>query len=155
MDPDPLTPKWRAIRRTLRAPAIVAVCVLAVVAGVEELHTAFLLHSVRPPAGDEDRATRQERRFAELRPLLPDSGVIGYRSVGLRGGRFTSLEAMQDFLVTQYVLAPVIVVPRPDLPLVVGDLGDSVDSSPVGRAPPGYRVLQDLGNGVVLMARER
>lgn len=142
------------IRRTLTAPAIVVVCLLAVVAGVEELQTALLLHTGPTSGGYADRATRQEERVAELRPLLPDSGVVGYRGVGLRGGNFTSFEAMQDFLLTQYALAPVIVVPRPDLPLVIGDYGDSAASWPVERAPPGYRVLKDLSNGVVLLGEE-
>lgn len=142
-----------AIRRALTAPAIVVVCLLGVVAAGEELQDAFLLHGDDSTSGSRvvDRVSRHERRLAGLRPLLPDSGMVGYASAGLRGRSFASLEAMQDFFLTQYVLAPVIVVRSADLPLVVGDYGSAAGAPFTGRAPPGYRVLVDLGNGVVLL----
>lgn len=142
------------VRHALTAPAIVVVCLLAVVAAGDELQKAILLHSYDRPSGVVDRVSPHERRLAGLRAVLPDSGIVGYTSAGLSKRGFASLEAMQDFFLTQYVLAPVIVVSRADLPLVVGDYGDSVDSASVGRAPPGYRVLLDLGNGVVLLGEE-
>lgn len=95
-----------------------------------------------------DRVGPYERRFAELREALPARGVVGY--VNDAGNAFADLDALQEYFMTQYSLAPVIVVNSVDLPLVVGNLSGDVS----GRLGDRFRVLHDFGSGVVLLSGE-
>ncbi len=92
-----------------------------------------------------DPATRHEARFREVRDALPASGVVGYVSDGLVGSAFTSMEAMQEYFLTQYSLAPLIVVRGGGQRLVVGNY-----SEPPATPPAGFTVLRDFGGGVLL-----
>ena len=95
--------------------------------------------------------SRCKARYQALRLALPDTGVVGYVSDGLEGGSFTSLEALQDFFLTQYSLAPVIVQPGARHALVVGNFSRKPS------ALPGHlTLLWDFGDGIVLFrAAER
>jgi hypothetical protein len=83
---------------------------------------------------------------------LPPRGVVGYASDGWSGNSFTTVEALQDYFLTQYSLAPVIVLRGTDLSIVVGNYpADSTAEPAAGRTyPAGLLVRRDLGNGVVL-----
>ncbi|UCC71612.1 MAG: hypothetical protein JSV86_14665 [Gemmatimonadota bacterium] len=136
-------------RRSIVRTALAAVLFLALAGAAETLSLAIgTFHESRAgsPSVPADRASRHEARFAPLREQLPARGVVGYASDGLAAGSFTSLEAMQDYFLTQYSLAPLIVVRGADPPLVVGNFRTAQSA-----LPEGTTVLRDLGDGVVLL----
>ncbi len=102
-----------------------------------------------------DRASRHEARLRPLRDRLPQRGVVGYTSYGLDENSFTSVEALEEFFLTQYALAPIIVVRSADLPTVVGIRDTTRQSGEIGGRPypEDLELLADLGNGVVLLGR--
>ena len=89
----------------------------------------------------EDIAARSGERFSLLKTRLPVEGVVGY--IGESGD-----SALPDYYVTQYALAPLIVDHSPEHALVVGNFPSSQPSG----ISPDLRVVQDFGNGVLLLA---
>ena len=111
-----------------------------------------------PELPPTDPVTVHEARIAQLLPLLPHRGEVGYVTT-VENDRifpaeksFTNVEFLAQYVLTQYTLAPRIVRNRPDLPLVVGNFID-------GPPPPGFLEknglvpLKDLGDGLVLYRR--
>jgi hypothetical protein len=98
----------------------------------------------------EDSISRYERRFRGLERTLPARGVIGYTSGGAADS-FTT-EDFKRFLLTEYALAPRIVVNDTTPDWVVGNFTpDSVPSRP----PPGFEIVQQGEAGVRLLRRTR
>ena len=131
--------------------ALAALVFLALAGGVETLYVAVDMYGESHAA--YSRPSVQDQRLRPLREHLPPRGVVGYASDGLAGNSFTSVEALQDYILTQYALAPVIVLRTADLPLVVGiySVGSAADSTAARPYPAGLVVLRDLGEGVVLL----
>ncbi len=101
-------------------------------------------------AAREDPITSYERRFRELRDALPPRGVIGYTQ-GAEPEVF-STEDFKRLVLTQYSLAPLLVLNDTAPELVVGNFApDSVPASP----PPGFRLVRDFGRGIWLLRRAR
>jgi hypothetical protein len=96
-----------------------------------------------------ERITDYEERFAGLKKILPPQGVVGYLSSTPPGDMYVHSGASTAYFLTQYALAPVIVVNNPHRDLVIGNF----PRAPQG--PPGhggsYVVLKDFGNGVLLL----
>jgi hypothetical protein len=79
----------------------------------------------------EDEVTRYEKRFEGVRAQLPDHGTVGYRTdppqEPTAGSSFEyvaygitwRMDGKKSYLLTQYVLAPVIVDRTREYPLVV------------------------------------
>jgi hypothetical protein len=87
-------------------------------------------------------ARQSDERFAELRTMLPESGVVGY--VGESGPA-----ADGSYYLAQYALAPLVVDRSANHALVVGNFATSqVSQSPAEN----LRLLKDFGNGVLLFA---
>jgi hypothetical protein len=101
---------------------------------------------------DLDRVTVQEQRLQTLTPRLSDQHVIGYVSEELSGGNFTNLSSMQDYFITQYSLAPTIVLVGTDHELLLGNFSEELEEIP---EIEGFSVIEDAGNGAALYARER
>ena len=89
-----------------------------------------------------DIPKRSDRRFAALKAMLPDHGVIGY--VGESGAA-----GVGPYYLTQYALAPLVVDHSLNHPLVVGNFPASTPSLP---PEPNLQLVQDFGNGVLLFA---
>ena len=150
---------WRGMRSQrplLARVALAATVCLALVGVADTLYLAvgsYRESQAATPAASGDRATEQERRVRPLREHLPARGVVGYISDGLIADSFTSVEALQDYFLTQYALAPVIVLKGTDPPLVVGVYAaEAAAEMTTGRVyPGGLVVLHDLANGVVLL----
>jgi hypothetical protein len=112
-----------------------------------------------PDLPGTDPVTIHETRIAQLLPLLPASGAVGYVTtvendrIFAAEKSFTNVEFLAQYVLTQYTLAPRIVRNSPDLPLVVGNFID-------GPPAPGFLErnslvpLKDLGDGLVLYRRE-
>jgi hypothetical protein len=82
-----------------------------------------------------------EDRLAEVRPLLPAHGVVGF--VENTGSSNT-----QAYYLTQYVLAPVVVVRDADHYLVIGVFPEA--SEPPSPPSPRHEVLlEDRDRGII------
>ncbi len=140
----------RIDRPALVRLALVVIVLLALSGSGRTLYRAIdAYRASRTPSATErltaDRMSRSEARYQALRLALPDTGVVGYVSDELEDGSFTSMAALQDFFLTQYSLAPVIVQPGARHALVVGNFSDSP------RTLPGQlTLLWDFGDGVLL-----
>ena len=113
-----------------------------------------------PGLPDTDPVTIHEKRIAQLLPLLPLSGDVGYVTtvendrIFAAEKSFTNVEFLAQYVLTQYTLAPRIVRNSPDLPLVVGNFIDG-PPAPGFLEKNGLIPLKDFGDGLVLYRRER
>ena len=67
---------------------------------------------------------------------------------------FTNVEFLAQYVLTQYTLAPRIVLNSPDLPLVVGNFIDG-PPAPGFLDKHGLIPLRDLGDGLILYRKEQ
>jgi hypothetical protein len=113
-----------------------------------------------PDLPETDPVTIHEERIAQLRPLLPPSGEVGYvttvenREIFAAEKTFTNVEFLAQYVLTQYTLAPRLVRNSPDLPLVVGNFIDG-PPAPGFLEKNGLVPLRDLGDGLILYRRDR
>jgi len=104
----------------------------------------MLFNTPRPGHFEQDSiASRSDQRFAVLKTRLPAEGVVGY--VGE-----SSDSATPDYYLTQYALAPLIVDNSTDHAIVIGNF----PSSQASRIPRNLQLVDDLGNGVLLLANK-
>jgi hypothetical protein len=122
------------------AKAIAAILVLVVCCLLSTARIVFEAPRPRHISSD-DISKRSDQRFAALKARLPASGVIGY--IGETGD-----SATPDYYLTQYALAPLVVDPSPQHSLVVGNF----PSSPPFTIPQNLRLVEDFGQGVMLLA---
>jgi hypothetical protein len=119
--------------------------------------TARWLHRAAawPARPGQDEITANDRRFAALRPLLPERGVVGYLGhpevTGPTPGDSTAAALLhfRRYLLAQYALAPLLLVENTSPELVVGNF----DPGPPPPPPEGFRLMRDLGDGLVLFHR--
>ena len=108
---------------------------------------------------ETDPVTIHETRIAQLLPLLPASGAVGYVTtvendrIFAAEKTFTNVEFLAQYVLTQYTLAPRIVRNSPNLPLVVGNFIDG-PPAPGFLEKNGLVPLKDFGDGLVLYRRE-
>jgi hypothetical protein len=110
----------------------------------------------RPPS-EADWVTVHGRRQAKLRQRLSGQRVVGYRSDGQDIGSadqpplwgFANPAALVDYFLTQYDLAPVVVLNTPRAPLVVGHFPGVVHLD-AGRLGTLVEVAS-VGNGLFLL----
>jgi len=133
-------------RRTRARIALPLFVLLAVASGIE-VAARWAVPNLRA-AGGLDPVTHYDLRYQPLRAQLPPRGLVGYVSDKQVAGRFTSLEGMQEYFMTQYSLAPVIVVVGTDHDLVVGNF-QATRQARIPAELRGRRVI-DLGDGVFL-----
>jgi hypothetical protein len=146
----------RTHRPLLARATLAATVFLALAGSVEALYQTVALHRdsrVATPAVGAPRTGNQDERLQPLREHLPPRGVVGYASDGWNGNAFTTVEALQDYFLTQYALAPVIVLRGTDFPLVVGNYrADSAAEPAADRTyPAGLVVRRNLGEGVLVL----
>lgn len=123
------------------------VAVLILFALLSNLHW-LLRGAFDPDFPRRDRISQYERRFEGLKKILPTHGVVGYLSHRqAQDIRFDAGTA--EFYLTQYALAPLIVMYSPERDLVIGNFGASrVD--PEIFEDRDLTLIKDFGNGVML-----
>ena len=134
--------------------------ILVVLTGYAVLN--LLWQGVRsyPDLPGTDPVTLHETRIAQLLPLLPATGAVGYVTTVENDRIFAAEKAFQNveyiaqYVLPQYPLAPRIVRNSPDLPLVVGNFIDG-PPAPGFLEKNGLVPLKDFGDGMVLYRRER
>ena len=131
--------------RHLAAKAAVAVLILFAL--LSNLHW-LLQAAFDPDFPRSDRISQYERRFEGLKKILPTHGVVGYLSHRqAQDIRFDTETA--EFYLTQYALAPLIVIYSSERAFVLGNFGASrVD--PEIFTDHNLMQLRDFGNGVML-----
>jgi len=102
-----------------------------------------------PPPPPED-ISAFERRLAPLRGMPELQGLVGYRTDP--GPK--SVQTVKEFMLTQYALAPLLVVEGTDHAWVVGNFHQTPPSADEV-AREGFEVTADLHNGIVLYRRAR
>ncbi len=105
----------------------------------------LIIHAPRPGRlRTPDLITlRSDQRFAQLKAVLPTTGVLGY--VEAPG----TVNAAHYYL-AQYALAPLVVDYSPQHALVVGNF--FADSPP--DLSPNLLLIKDFGDGVLLLANK-
>jgi len=99
-----------------------------------------------------DEVTLLEQRFSILRAVLPKEGIVGYAT----DQDMQTYAAYEQYLVTRYTLAPVLVENNPHRALVVGNITKPTTDLRRFLDDNHLRLLQDLGSGVVLLeSRQR
>ena len=130
--------------------AQLGVVLLLVYAAVSDARWIYRAAVGLAARGQDDPITRYERRFRELKAVLPSRGLIGYVGDALPEN-YTS-EDFKRFVLTEYGLAPLVVVNDTLPDLVVGNLAsDSARIEP----PPGFQLVRQFGDGVWLFRRVR
>lgn len=103
------------------------------------------------PHGQDPRITSNlyEARFQLLRGALPPEGVVGYIAEAKRPGRFGfDGSYLMGLYLTQYTLAPLVVVDSTAPTLVIGNFRSGEDERNVG--DPTLVVTRNFGDGVFL-----
>lgn len=105
------------------------------------------------PPTPADAAERQDRRFDAMRRALGARGITGTVSYlgGFPTGRAAGGQAVEDYYLAQFSLAPVVLDPdTAPHPWAVADMrGDAAKGPP----PAGWRQVEDTGDGVLLLRR--
>lgn len=103
---------------------------------------------------NQDTATGWEKRLSALREDLPDRGVIGYVSEqDYPGVPFNIVDQDEEFVLTQYSLAPLILDRgNPHHELVIGNFSTEYDYQ--FEKELGLRLLADYGMGIFLFEGE-
>jgi len=91
----------------------------------------------------DEIAQRSDLRFASLKAVLPQRGVIGY--VGDAGE-----SGVAPYYLAQYALAPLVLDRSPNHPLVVGNF----PLRPPAHSVVNLRLVKDFGDGILLFAGE-
>jgi hypothetical protein len=133
--------------------------ILVVLTGYAVLN--LLWQGVRswPELPGTDPVTIHEARIEQLKEALPASGAVGYVTtvendrIFAAERAFANVEFLAQYVLTQYTLAPRIVINSPDLPLVVGNFIDG-PPAPGFLEKNGLVPLKDFGDGLVLYRRE-
>lgn len=124
---------------------LATIVVFALVSDGQLLAKALVdyVRTSRPSAVDQYLS-----RFGDIKTALPARGVVGYiaepRGKELHGGDY-----YRKFHLAQYALAPLILVDTPDRELVVGNFASGAHAPQL----PGLTLVQDYGNGVMLLRR--
>lgn len=92
-----------------------------------------------------DEVSAYELRFTRLKQSLPQHGVVCYVP-----DYASSDLAKKDFFLARYALAPLVVRDVPDCDPLIGDFPPGIPRADLGSK---YSVLQDFGNGVLLLTR--
>jgi hypothetical protein len=96
------------------------------------------------PAPGPDFVEVNELRFADLRPLLPARGEVGYLT--------DMTNDAAPYYLAQYALAPLQLSPDEKRPLVVGNFSNSSAVAAVLQRGQ-FEVVKDFQNGVLLLRR--
>ncbi|HEV8675318.1 MAG TPA: hypothetical protein VGX21_14815 [Methylomirabilota bacterium] len=131
-------PRLTVIRAAVAVTLLVALALASV--------ASFLVWTLELRAAPEqltrpNLATYYQARFTPLRPLLPRNGIVGYVS--------DRPDADEEYLLTQYALAPLLLDRAGLHAVVIGNFFDPA-AAPATAARMGLILLRDLGEGVML-----
>lgn len=139
-----------------RSPRMrVGLLLIGLFVGVSELRALHAAFATYRAIENPDEVSRHEVRFQAVKQALPGHGVVGY--ISDEPAHVTDLmspaarEAFKRYLLTQYALVPIVLSRGLDGELVVGDFSQPAPDGVV--TPPGFVMVKDFGQGVVLFRR--
>lgn len=131
--------------------ALLLVLLYAAASTVRWLHQALQW----PAHATQDEISANDRRFERLRAELPAGGQVGYlgdpevTGANPRDLNAAALLHFRRYLLAQYALPPVVLVESTEPEFVVGNF----DPGRPRAAPPGFRLVGDFGDGLLLFRR--
>ncbi len=105
----------------------------------------------------DDMVTAWDKRLRKIRPLLPESGVVGYLADwDIPGAQFGSSDQEVEFLLAQYTVAPVVLERGKDHPVILGNFSDNGDPNklPEVQATLGISLSQPYSNEINIFTGE-
>jgi hypothetical protein len=130
-------------------PRLAGVYLLALIGLGSSLFQASRAEPVRRRRLGHDEETLDVRRFERLCRLLPAHATIGYEADSQNP--LEDRQEVRRFYLTQYALAPVIVVAGTSREFVVANYRDP-DRCRVCKSPD-FALVADLGEGLMLFRR--
>lgn len=133
------------MKQLLRFAALITI---AVIVGVN------LAETMRPLlplwAGQADFVSPSEKRLAPAKEVLPTTGEIGYISRENPTDALVEPEAVRNYYITQYSLAPLVVTPAAGLTpapnVVLGNFTGEIHAT-----VSEVSVIHDFGSGIVVI----
>lgn len=133
--------KMPSIRRDI---ALILLILLAFNSGVRLLKNGL----DRSPEALFSHSLHQEGRLKNLRSLLPPRGLVGFA----QDTSLENVEKLREFYLTQYALAPLILVQNGEETMEVANFKDDL-SLKRWLAGKNFGVLKDDGNGVAILQK--
>ncbi|MBM3783560.1 MAG: hypothetical protein FJW30_04325 [Acidobacteria bacterium] len=93
-----------------------------------------------------DGVTEFTGRLAQLKAMLPASGVAGYMTDP--GTPATDTNAQAEYHLVQYALAPVLVVYSTEQRYVIGNFHNRISTGSLREQ--GFELVREFGNGIAL-----
>ena len=91
-----------------------------------------------------------EKKFEGVEAYLPSRGIIGY--IDDDENILKNVEAARTFILTQYILAPLIVVRDTDKKIILGNFHDSATGMKIA-GKNDLICIEDFGNGLMLLEK--
>jgi hypothetical protein len=130
---------------------VLSVILFAVLSNGLALHRTLLHRGDSAQwTGSQDEMNRYEVRFRLLRRELPTKGIVGYLAEPRPPDRIRDYRI--HFYLTQYALAPLVVVDSTAPVLVVGNFQSSVPK--LDAVDPTLILVRDFGDGVLLFRHQ-
>lgn len=142
----------------LRAWGGLCGAVIVVLAGINLLQTARRTPAVPhfPSQVSADVAMRHEQRFGPLRAALVTHqlrGTLGYFADLSGEAMRNDSVAMEEYFLTQFVLIPAVL--EADAGACDWAVTNFHQPATSARVPTGFRVVQEFGDGVRLLRKEK
>ncbi len=133
-------------------PVRVRIGVLSVIVFALLSSGVALRRALDPPpwAVAQDEVSQYEARFQLLRSALPPKGVVGYLSESRHPPH--DVDWARRFYLTEYALAPLVVVDSIAPALVIGNFRSASPERNV--ADPTLVLVRDFGDGVLLFRHQ-
>ncbi len=139
------------MKRLITLLSISVLLALSVVALLSSLRTDRTIQKEWSAAAiGQDGRSLWEQRLTELRGDLPKQGVIGYVSEqDIPGAAYDPVNSNEEYALTQYFLAPLIVQRGTDYDYVIGNFGNPNDDYQVEKTL-GIEPAASYGMGIYL-----
>jgi|WetSurMetagenome_2_1015567.scaffolds.fasta_scaffold146141_3 hypothetical protein len=101
---------------------------------------------------NQDPSTLWENRIEAVRDDLPEEGELGYISeMDIPGMAYNAIDTNEEYVLTQYYLAPRLLIRGKNYPYVIGNLADlNVESTTQLEELTGLEFVASYGNGIYL-----
>jgi hypothetical protein len=107
----------------------------------------------RPGEINQDASTLWEKRIEKLRDDLPETGDIGYLSeIDIPGTAYDAVDTNEEYVLTQYYLAPRKIIRGSQYPLVIGNFANlEIQDASMLEEMVGLKVVASYGYGIYLL----
>ena len=141
-------------RQVLSAIILTLLLGVAIVSAAQTMIGVW--HGWHLSAINQDASTLWEKRLVELRGDLPETGTFGYLSeMDIPDCAYNPIDTNEEYVLTQYYLAPRILLRGKAYDYVIGNFADlQVDSPAQLETLTGLSMIASYGNGIYLFKGE-